>query len=374
MPKHGDTLGARLVKAVVRSRIVIGAQDSALNKRWRGGEPDILLIRHPQKGPWFYRQFLDWLGSNFPQVRQRFELALLGQGNAIDPSRYRLLVPWLQDPVQAWSMKAYAQACSLAARFEAQGLPVINKPEALANSAKSTMLDTTRALGIRAARSIPIGRVADLHRAAVELGYPFILRPDHVHGLKGVRIEGQSDIDRISERSLSAIGKPVAIEFIDTVSADGLFRKFRYLAAGDSGVNVHLIASRHWEVRGDSKAMTEALVAEERAFIGRHNRDAPIFNALRRALDFDFAAFDYAYDPSGNLVVWEANPYPAIVFGRESGAHRYRSVAVHRCFAIMAVLYLSRAGLDVPAELAALVDDPGGAATRCDALSRGPVG
>lgn len=373
MPKRGDTFGARMVKAVVRSRIIIGAQDAALNRRWRNGQPDILLLRHPQKGPWFYRQFLDWLGANFPQVRRRFELALLGQGDAIDPSRYRLLVPWLQDPVQAWSMKGYAQACWLAARFEAQDLPVVNKPAALANSAKSTMLDTTRALGIRAARNIPIGCVADLHRAAGELGYPFIVRPDQGHGLKGLRIECHADIDRISERALLAIGKPVAIEFIDTVSADGLFRKFRYLAAGDKGVSVHLIASRHWEVRGDSKVLTAALAAEERDFISRHNRDAPTFDALGRALDFDFAAFDYAYDPAGNLVVWEANPYPAIVFGRESEALRFRAVAVHRCFAAMAALYLSRAGLDVPTELAALVDDPGGAPARCEALAGAPV-
>lgn len=374
MLKRGDTFGARMVKAVVRSRFIIGAQDAALNRRWRNGQPDILLVRHPQKGPWFYRQFLDWLGANFPQVRQRFELALLGQGDAIDPSRYRLLVPWLQDPVQAWSMKAYAQACSLTARFEVLGLPVVNKPATLANSAKSTMLETTRALGIKAARNFPIGCVADLHRAAGELGYPFIVRPDQGHGLKGLRIERRGDIDGISERALTAIGKPVAIEFIDTVSADGLFRKFRYLAAGDTGVSVHLIASRHWEVRGDSKVMTEALASEEQDFISRHNRDAPPFDALRRALEFDFAAFDYAYDPGGNLVVWEANPYPSIVFGRESEALRYRSVAVHRSFAAMTALYLSRAGLDVPSELAALVSDPGGAAARCDALTRGPVG
>ena len=108
MLKRGDTFGARMVKAVVRSRFIIGAQDAALNRRWCNGQPDILLVRHPQKGPWFYRQFLDWLGANFPQVRQRFELALLGQGDAIDPSRYRLLVPWLREggTRRAWTQRA----------------------------------------------------------------------------------------------------------------------------------------------------------------------------------------------------------------------------------------------------------------------------
>lgn len=373
MPKRGDMLGARLVKAVVRARPVIRAQDAALNRRWRDGPPDILLLRHPQKGPWFYRQFMDWLGRNFPQVRSRFELALVGPDRMTEPSRYRLLVTWLQDPIQAWSMTGYAQACTLAAQFEAQGLPVVNRPASLVNSAKSTMLGITRGLGIRAARSIPLAGVSDLHRAADELGYPFIVRPDWGHGLKGMRVERRGDIEKMNDRSLASIGRPVAIEFIDTASPDRLFRKYRYLAAGDKGVSVHLIASSHWEVRGDNKVVDAALAAEEGAFICRHNRDAETFDALRRALDFDFAAFDYAHDPKGKLVVWEANPYPTIVFGRESEALRFRSVAVHRCFAAMAVLYLSRAGLDVPEALAVLVDDAAGAPARCDALWGAPV-
>ena len=99
------------------------ARDAALNRRWRHPEPGILLVRHARKNPWFYGEFLDWLALNFPQVRSRFELALLDSGRTSAPSGCRLLVPWLQDPIQHWSPRAYDQACGLAERFTAQAFP-----------------------------------------------------------------------------------------------------------------------------------------------------------------------------------------------------------------------------------------------------------
>ena len=350
-------------------RALVSARDAALNRRWRHAEPGILLVRHAGKAPWFYGEFLDWLALNFPDVRRRFELALLDTSPIATPG-IRLLVPWLQDPIQQWSPKAYDQACAMADRFTARDIPVINPPATLAHGAKSHTLETARTLGIHAARTIRVASVGDLAHAADELGYPFIVRPDWGHGHKGIRIDSQEGVRTLGARSFARFSRPLAIQFIETAGADGLFRKYRYLAAGDRGVSVHLIISAHWEVRGDNKVVNDATMAEEHAFITAPNPHAGTFDRLRRALGLDLVAFDYGHDPEGNLVLWEANPYPYIAFGADSEALRYRAMPVHRCFAAMACLYLGRAGLDMPPELTVLAYDPAQAAVRYQALRR----
>lgn len=370
MRQHRDTLPFRIAKHIARPRLLIGMQDRAINRRWSNGRPGILLVRHPRKGPWFYRHFLEWLGHNFPRIRQQFELALLGDGVPAEPGRHRLLVPWLQDPIRAWSRTAHRQAMDMTARCDAQAVPIINRPDVLDNSAKSVVLDTARALGIRAANVRRVSTFVQLRQATEELGFPVIIKSDEGHGLDGLRLEDETARDSLTRRALAAIRNPVAIEFIDTRSADGLFRKYRYLAAGENGLSVHLLAASHWEVRGGTKIFNAAHCAEERDFISRPNPHAAAFDRLRRALGFDLAAFDYAEDKCGNLIVWEANPYPYISFGRDMDTLPYRAIAVHRCFAAMTWLYLSRAGIDVPDELAALVDDPSSAAAYCQSLQR----
>ena len=71
------------------------------------------------------------------------------------------------------------------------------------------------------------------------------------------------------------------------------------------------------------------------------------------ALGLDIVAFDYSYTPSGELVVWEANPLPFIQFLKRN--HRYRARSVERTFAAMAHLYYTRAGLAVPDDVLALL-------------------
>ena len=50
-------------------------------------------------------------------------------------------------------------------------------------------------------------------------------------------------------------------------------------------------------------------------------------------------AFDYSYDHTGRLVVWEGNPFPHIQFG--SHHRQYRWPAVERGLAAMTRLYFS---------------------------------
>jgi hypothetical protein len=58
-------------------------------------------------------------------------------------------------------------------------------------------------------------------------------------------------------------------------------------------------------------------------------------------------AFDYGYAPDGRMIVWEANPFPTIVFGTRRLV--YRNPAIHRTLLAIVRMYLVAAGMPIPA-------------------------
>ena len=323
--------------------------DAEANRRWCGTGDRVLLVRHPERSPGFYLLFLRWLETNFPAVRGHFQLALLPCAS-VDLSGVRLVVPWLQDPVEAWSPKSLPIACRLVDRCTALGIPVVNHPARLVNAGKRETAARLAAIGIRTPRIVAIDP-ADPEAARREIAGPMLVREDWQHGAASLRLAPGEPIDAAA---LGGFQRPIAVEFVDTRGADGLFRKYRVLVAGDHTIAVHLIASREWEVRGDNKVTTADLLAEEAAHIATEDANGGLLARARRALELDFAAFDYGRLRDGRMVVWEANPYPLIQFGPREAPLKYRDAPVHRSFAAMAGLYLDRAGLPVPADIDAL--------------------
>jgi hypothetical protein len=137
--------------------------------------PRILVIRHARRRRLFYDVILDWVAEHFPRHRGLLDVWDLPDETARDfpwrldliawrrlaaaaqrltaaggpPLRlltgglpagaeYRLLVPWLQDPVQLWSPAAYRRACRLAEECDRRGIPVTNPVDRLTNATKST--------------------------------------------------------------------------------------------------------------------------------------------------------------------------------------------------------------------------------------------
>jgi hypothetical protein len=60
-------------------------------------------------------------------------------------------------------------------------------------------------------------------------------------------------------------------------------------------------------------------------------------------------AFDYGFDRRGELIIWEANPYP--LFHIPKGRLSYLAPAMHRTLAAVVHLYLDRAGMAIPQRL-----------------------
>jgi len=295
--------------------------------------------RTPTVGP-----LLDWLSEEFPEVRRRFELRLFPT-RIRDWSPYRLHLPWLQDPVQRWSRRVYAMAMTVATQAGANGVPVLNPVDRMTNASKTEGARRMAGAGVRTAKTIPILDREQL----LSLDPPVIIREDWAHG-------GPYDLartpDELQRVRLGRFERPVAVEFIDAQCDDGIYRKYRAAVAGDDVVPVHIHATEHWRTKGGANIKSDALRDEEEAFTTRPDPNAARLIEARKALELEFAAFDYAYDREGGLVIWEANMLPSL---HVSFAYRaYRKPAVYRTFAAMTRLYLRRAGFAVPDRLEAL--------------------
>ena len=160
----------------------------------------------------------------------------------------------------------------------------------------------------------------------------------------------------VHDLQLARFSRPVAVEFIDTRTvADGLYRKYRYVAAGDEGVSQSMHVQRDWLVRGRKCVFSDELKDEELAYISTSNENHEKLQHARRALELDFVAFDYSYDRDGELIVWEANPYPYLHFSK--GNRRYRLASLERVLAAIVKLYLLESGLPVHARIDEFLDE-----------------
>lgn len=350
----------------VRRRTLFRLRDRAANRRCGLAPERVLVVRHPALRPSFYDAVLAWLAERRPEIRARFELRLLPVRGPVRPE-WRLLAPWLQDPVAELHPRAYRQALDLEARFAAAGRPTVNRVARLGRAAKSETAARLAAAGIRTPRTVPIADAAEFRRTLNGLAPPLLIREDLGHA--SADAVGQGDVVRCDDAAaaravdLSRFRHPVGMEFVETRDPrDGLYRKYRCAVAGDAAIPIHLMAKEHWFVKGEGQLFTDAIVAQDRAYLSGPDPHAATFVQAARVLELDFVAFDYGYDPAGRLVVWEANPFPYLHFLPARRA--YRTPAVERTILAMSRLLLGRAGLSAPEIEAMFVVGGIGAGTR----------
>lgn len=305
-----------------------------------------LIVQHAWYHHGFYDVILDWVALNLPEERSCFELRDLpcaGTGRGTPA----LLVPWLQDPVENWSRRTYRQALALTARCDAQGIPVLNRVEHLARAGKCQGAEIIGATGLRTPKVRRIADVKSFRADFLGLPFPFFVREELGHGSDMLRVNTAAEARALSLRPFQ---KPLAVELIDLPDPrDGLYRKYRYVVAGDFGVPHHLQASPDWVTRGADRVSNATTRAEELAYIESPCPHHDAFQKARRALRLDFVAFDYSLDGDGNPVVWEANPYPTLKFSYRGLV--YRNESLHRTLVILLATYYQRAGLPLPSRL-----------------------
>jgi hypothetical protein len=149
--------------------------------------------------------------------------------------------------------------------------------------------------------------------------FPFLLRVSGFHmGRHFVRVD---DVASLAQARAALPAKRLdCIEYLDTRSSDGWFRKYRVIMVSGGIYPLHLAVAREWKVHYFSSAMfdVEAFRHEERAFLedmvaAIGNPAARALQAIADELGLDYGGIDFGIDGAGKLVVFEANAAMTVI-------------------------------------------------------------
>lgn len=204
---------------------------------------------------------------------------------------------------------------------------IINDPQAVLRTSR---IENSRRLGrlerVRTARVRTLEPGGD-----PPFAFPFLVRtPGHHTGRHFVLVNDAAEMRDALERLPGR--QQLAIEYLDTRSPDGYFRKYRVMTIDGKLYPVHLAISREWKVHfmTSMTAGNPAFEAQERQFLNdpRAALGEPAVRALERvasAVGLDYGGIDFAAGPGGELTIFEANATMILVppeQDRFAGQHR----------------------------------------------------
>ena len=317
----------------------------------------LLLVRHGEgrgRIPDYGGETLRYISRKRPELRRRIRLHHTGEDRA-SLRNIRAAVFWLADPLEELYPECFAEASEIADRVPR----VVNPPRALSNSIKSRQARLWRDAGLPTPPSVPFGDREELEARLTDLPYPVVIRPDLLHTESRMHLcRDPDEVRALEDDELVVPG--TATRFVDvrqgyrthlshTLWADFYHKKRAFvvggrvvprhlffsprpfvrvgrstLAAYDSiqGVLLDLVRDvPRWDRRLKLAARAQRLlpltrlarrsVRREVAFTEAAPERPGLFREAARVLGLGFLALDYSVRADGEVVLWEANPYPA---------------------------------------------------------------
>ncbi len=287
---------------------------------------------------------------------------------------------WLGDPLKQKYPTCYLDAMDIAKEAAFRGLKMINHPDGLSNTSKTSQARIWNECGVPSANVAPVRDMSQLPAAIEAIGYPCIVRGDEEHAQRDVAIlRDKSDLDRMPPIRSGAAAvlrmHDIRQEYRDsTARCSDLFRRYHHKARafvfGDQVMASHLFFSESpivglsnclftreaGRVRSLArKAGYNAKLLDELIAVDQQYFATPVFGradlvAAVRALGLDFAAVDYSLRPNGQVIIWEANPYFWLPDGVQSVLSEERRAVdrVNRSFDWMATCLKSSAAQQSP--------------------------
>ncbi len=308
--------------------------DRLENRRWQATAPRLVVASEPSNPRHMYSYFLEWLGRERPELRRRIRV---GRIPCDIPPGTALFHAWVEDPVIERNAHLHAQLDAIEAECARRGVTVVHPARVLSHSKRDVLCERLGRVGVRTPRITMVDGMFDAHRGGLAL--PMLVRVRWGHGAEMRLLETEAAFADWWRTARTDPAAWVAGEFVDVRDEDGYYRKYRYVMAGARGVARHLIVSPKWEVRPVDRIKTPATRAEELAFVDGPFAQHALFDAARRALEFEIAAFDFSYDATGQLIVWEVNPFPDLSTPRGEVGEYLRAV-VERSYALLADFYV----------------------------------
>ena len=227
-------------------------------------------------------------------------------------------------------------AADLVDRF---GLPILNHPRKVQQTTRDAVARLLQGIpGCRVPQALRLQAGAERSEAALQAMLPFaaacLARPVGTHG--GDDFEKLEDIAALSAfLSQRADHDHYLIEYIDYVSTDGHFRKYRFIFIDDQILPYHVCIGRDWKLHHISTDMAHQpwMQQEEAAFLNDCTAvfgpaQMEVLQAIRARVGLDYCGIDCALDATGNVVVFEVNA-SMLVHARNEG-FLYKTPAVER--------------------------------------------
>jgi tetratricopeptide (TPR) repeat protein len=227
-------------------------------------------------------------------------------------------------------------AADLVDRFD---LPTVNHPRKVQQTTRDAVARLLKGIpGCRIPQALRLKAGADCSEAALKAILPFpstvLARPVGTHG--GDDFEKLEDIAALSAFLAERPDHDhYLIEYLDYISTDGHFRKYRFIFVGNEILPYHLCIGRDWKLHHINTDMAHQpwMQQEEEAFL---NNPAGVFGPaqfkaledIRQRVGLDYFGIDCGLDASGQVVVFEVNA-SMLVHARNEG-FVYKDPAVRR--------------------------------------------
>jgi hypothetical protein len=255
----------------------------------------------------------------------------------------------LQDPLRETHPECFEEAVVLARRARELGTRIVNAPESLSNTIKSTQSRLWRQAGLPTPPCVPFESIDQLHAAATTIDTPMILKADRQHAQKHtLLVQDLESLARIPSRSIPIPGSLSPI--VDTRAGYAEldphspyathYHKKRAMVFGNHVRNNHVffadqpivgcVSSTFGHFRSLNPIRRAIGNARCRSHVEcdlrYHNSQCEEAETLARAasvLGVEFCAIDYSSHADGRIVLWEANPFfslhrwPVAVLGRQ---------------------------------------------------------
>ena len=199
---------------------------------------------------------------------------------------------------------------------ERVGKPIVNDPRKIAKTTRDAVAELLAGIpGCTIPRVLRSTAGSDLSIAAVRAAIPsssILARPVGTHGGDDFeKIEDPAELAAFVSRHDT---DHYLIEYVDYRSADGHFRKYRFIFVDGEVLPYHLAIGNDWKVHHVSTDMVNQawMQAEEEAFL---KDPARVFNsahcdalrAIQQRIGLEYFGIDCGLDRAGNLVVFEVN-------------------------------------------------------------------
>ena len=250
----------------------------------------------------------------------------------------------------------------LAARLVARlGKPVINDPGKIQRTTRDAVAELLPGIaGCRIPQILRLAAASDVSipalQARLSFSFPVLVRPAGTHG--GDDFEKIGDVAELASfLAQRPDSDHYVIEYIDYASADGYFRKYRFIFVSEEILPYHLAIGNEWKVHHVSTDMANQpwMQQEEAMFLANPGAifDASHDQALRTVrerIGLDYFGIDCGLDAAGNLIVFEVNA--SMLVHDDNADYPYKDPFVRAIKQAFDAMLRNRAGRDLPAQLA----------------------